>query len=239
MEAITWVTLEPSDFNGRVCCTGEGRVCGEDASMSLITKSSPVLYYVRSWPHLDTPDGQPKEVHDLALYVLFYHACSAWTRCTGIRFERTDEELKADFYIRAASKTEEKEQRSRVCEAFDWSTPHTKVVRLWHSLGQYQPYAIFLHCIGHILGFRHAHAQWSVGRRLGLHEQEQLEFGSTQAFQCSDPNSIMSFDYLSRCTVPPGEENKQFGVYGVKLSHLDQIQARRAYQYFPLAGDDY
>ena len=234
MEEMTWVALEPSDFNGRVCCTGEGRICDDD-SMNLINKSSPVLYYVRSWPRLNTPDGLSKEAKDLALGVLFHSACLAWARYTGVHFEQINSEEKADFYIRAASETDEEEQSSRVCEAFNWSTPHTKVVKLWCSLEQYRPYAVFLHLVGHILGLRHAHAQWSVGRRLGLHEQEHL---SSPAFRCKDMNSIMSFGYLSRFTVTPGEKNQFSVVCSGELSHLDGIQARRAYQYFPIVDED-
>jgi len=159
-----------------------------------------LCYYVRSLP----------STHLVTHYYLcrdFQDACEEWTLHTGIRFRRLEEEggEECDFIVRQANEDEEEENPSTICESFFFSTPHKKVVKVWLGIVLWVPYAVFLHTVGHILGFRHEHCHQKLDNQIHTVDQE----------------SIMSFAYLSRFRFS--------GEVGAQLSTRDCLKASELY----------
>jgi len=85
---------------------------------------------------------------------------------------------------------------------------------------KWDAYSIFLHDVGHILGFRHEHAFFPTINRI---TNEKIDGNSqySQNMRIVDTHSIMSCDYLQRFTKGSGKQ--------AELSDADKLQAKAFY----------
>ena len=174
------ITLAPSDFDGVFCTTGDGCRAREH----LVHDRPPndeLYYYIQSVP------GQRRGTvaKDNPLARAFQEACDEWTKYTGMHFIRVkSKNAEYDFVIRVADRTEEEECTSRTVEVFTWSSSSAKVIKLWKSVLEWDAYGVFLHTVGHILGYRHEHA----------YRHGDVFMGNLRV----DESSIMSYTYLKQ-----------------------------------------
>jgi hypothetical protein len=140
------------DFRGVICDLGFGDDVIYTAQVNQnICQINPVKYYIRSFP------GKGRVGKNDQTALIFQRACDEWTKHTGVRFERVFAESESNFFIRCANKTQEYEEKHMVARSFFWSEKRVKTFIVWKQFKNWDAYIMFLHQIGHILGFRHEH----------------------------------------------------------------------------------
>jgi hypothetical protein len=137
--------------------------------------------------------------------------------------------------IRTANKDEESEKSNLIAEAFFWSSsnsikvlkvklPQILIKKMWKSIENWDAYSVFLHEVGHILGFRHEHVFLTSDERKAIGTDETstgLEL--LQKTNIADTNSIMSYGYLRQFTKNCSRQ--------AELSETDKLQAISYYKH--------
>lgn len=224
MEGVATVDIVREDFRGHFCQTGSDCQLSVAAHAHDFPSKNLLRYYVQSVPFVTYPqkESRPGKVpSDAYLIVEFQKACDEWSKFTCIYFKRTEDKENADFRIRIANGNEEEEKKNLIADSFFWSYPKTdlKVLRLWKQLGDWDAYSVFLHEVGHILGFRHEHAFLSEDERSSIGSNES-SIGYLMLQTVVDKSSIMSYGYLHQFKENSGR---------AELSRTDQLQANRLY----------
>lgn len=156
----------------------------------------------------------------------FQNACNVWEEFTGVKFQRTMNEEESNFIIRAATEIEEVEKHKLVAEAFFWSSQNKKVLAVWKIIKDWNAYSVFLHEVGHILGFRHEHVFLSESERNVIGTSESATgYELLQNTNVADTKSIMSYGYLSQFSL-----TNKAGC--AELSDTDKSQATNYYKGF-------
>ena len=211
-------------------------ICGTECNQELAVAfhgndkcTHPILYYyvrsITNWGKVSKGNTLVKE---------FQKAADEWHCHTNIRFVRvflnesryhTEDDLVIDaphFVIRSANRDEEDEKKTWIASAFFWSSLNEKRVVVWGKIKQVHAYTVFLHEIGHILGFRHEHVFLSAADRTAFSETKEKPDGYLLLQDAVDKDSIMSYEYLKdKIHDPHGE--------GGHLSSTDILQARNYY----------
>lgn len=210
------IEIPCDDFNGEFCTTGVDCQLAVASHLGDFPKKSELLYYVKSLP------GTFGLVSwDSHLVVPFQMACDEWQKCTGIKFIRTDRQNLADFIIRTANADEESERHNLIAESFFWSSKEKKVLKVWKRINQWNAYSVYLHEIGHILGFRHEHVFLSQEERAFIGVKDESSHTYTLLQEVVDKSSIMSYGYLQNFTDASGMI--------ATLSDTDKEQAKRCF----------
>jgi hypothetical protein len=157
---VNRIEMGHDDFNGEICSTGTDCQLATASHLRDFPRKTTLSYYVKSMP------GSGAIVaFDFPLVITFQAACDEWTKYTKIKFQRINNQ-EADFIIRIANKDEEIEKKSLVADSFFWSSSKdVKVIRIWKRISEWDAYSVFLHEIGHVLGFRHEHVFLSQEER--------------------------------------------------------------------------
>ena len=168
----------PDDFEGYIC----------DFKRELDTEfikpsKSILLYFIRSLPTDQIQKDDP-------LSLDFQIACDTWTEYTGVKFQRSFSNSDVDFIIRSANEDEETERSNLVIDGFNWNSKGLKAVKIWKSIEKWNAYSIFLHLVGHILGFCHHHAFSQFGMN-----SSYIHYSET-----ARSDSIMSYNYIKQFT---------------------------------------
>lgn len=205
----------PDDFNGQWCQTGSDHSLAVAQGDTDYPPKKHLTYYVKSLP---LTRGAVHPQHPMALN--FQRACETWSAHIPITFERVFVEDGADFKIRTANAHEESEKTTSVAEAFFWSDVNAKVVKVWKRIEEWDCYSVFLHEIGHILGFRHEHVFLSAPQRALIGGNESA--ATYRLLQMVvDEKSIMSYGYVRQFLVGTGSAS---------LSAIDIEQAKAYYK---------
>jgi len=171
--------------NFKICNTGENTALSTAINNKDKCSILNLKYYFKSYPGSSSIISNEDEWANI-----FQKACNEWTKHTGINFSRTKQN-ESNFEIRLATPEEETDHPNRIADSFFWSdTPRRIIIHKKMKKCGYSRYTIFLHEIGHILGFRHEHIfelenptnETSIGIKL-----ISLEV---------DDKSIMSYNYL-------------------------------------------
>jgi hypothetical protein len=226
MTEISLVSIAPNDFNGMLCRTGTDCQLSVAVHALDFPSKETLLYYVQSIPFTSYPQKTAFAggivPSDTYLVREFQKACNKWTEYTGIKFERTYDKEASDFRIRMANTNEEEEKKNLVADAFFWSYPENdlKILRIWKQIGDWDVYSVFLHEVGHILGFRHEHAFLSADERILIGSSESSAGSMLLQGDLVDKTSIMSYGYLRKFKENCGNAS---------LSVTDQDQCRKLY----------
>jgi hypothetical protein len=186
------VKMQPDAFEGGgFCCTGWDTPL-EQRTLEL-PPSTALTYKVAALPF--------KYQERDRLIRAFQSACDVWTRLTGVRFTRVtrDGPLPVDFLVRGAVPNEKREQPNQVIESFHWSSPHAHVIKVFPAIRDAPLHTTFLHALGHLLGFSHAHPYLPLEQRLQLMTAPRLAYAQRpiDAYSIMTPLGITESTGLS------------------------------------------
>lgn len=97
------------------------------------------------------------------------------------------------------------------------------MVKIWKKIEEWDFYSVFLHEIGHILGFRHEHVFLNEAQRSAFGPNESSTGLSLLQLEVVDTQSIMNYGYLHQFKIVPNEKKR------AQLSETDKVQARSYY----------
>lgn len=232
MAEVSMIDLVPTDFKGAICQTGNNCEPSIIKSLRDFPPKKNLDYYVQSLPSATGKHTGGKVSCNDPLIIEFQRACDEWTKYTQITFRRTTNKAEADFMIRSANLSEEKEKSKKlVADAFFWSDDdEIKVLKIWKKISEWSAYSVFLHEIGHILGFRHEHAFLSQHDR-GLLGSVESSRSYKLLQEVVDKYSIMSYGYLRQFVLVSGKGEAE-------LSAVDRDEAIKLYEIFQKELDE-
>lgn len=219
-ETVRQINPIITKFNG-YCNTGENSRLAAASSEDDRIKVDIVYYKFESV--LEATGGR---VADSNKYkISFRRAATEWPKHTGINFEETTSE-KGQYYfiIRKADAREEKEKGPKlIADSFFWSDSDAiKTLVMYKAMITKNHYTVFLHELGHVLGFRHEHCFLTDSEKAALNLSES-HIGLSLLQSDIDHGSIMHYPNLWEHWNSEDD---------IKLSEVDIAQSKHYYREF-------
>ncbi len=209
-------TVGCDDFQGEFCDLGFDADLAITAHVDNRCPHEIVTYYVQSLPKLK------RVSQDAPMVQAFQRACDEWQKYSGVQFQQVSKDENPMFIIRAANLQEEDEEKDMIARSFFWSQRSKHRIKIWKSIEDWNAYSVFLHEVGHILGFRHDHIFLLDDERTGITATAETNAGVQllQPEAIVDRESIMSYGYLKAMK----DRKKE-----ARLSTIDKTQCRQYY----------